>query len=87
MAILKAILIPYGLDCNNNRMIGKIVSKGTDNCNLYNQGNELLVTIGLENITVLHCNNVILVSNNDEIGKTKEIINELSKNNEYKDFL
>ena len=87
MVILKAILILYGLDCNNNRMIGNVVSKKTDNCNLYNQGNELLVTIGIKNITILHCNNVILVSNNNEISDTREVINELSKSDEYKDFL
>lgn len=73
--------------CSNIK-IGNAIIKTSNNINLYNSDTDkLIVTMGVENLNIINCNNVILITNKNETKNISSLIKELQKTEKYKEFL
>lgn len=75
-------------DSEGNVRIGNSFIYKTKNTNVYNEEKDkLIVILGNEDINVINCNDVILVSNKNKPGLISEAIKEMEKNEKIRKFL
>ena len=75
-------------ETNNNIIIGNlIIAKETSNTNILNKSDELLITIGLENINIIKDNKVCIVCNKENINDLPQILEKIKLKEKYKKYL
>ena len=75
-------------ETNNNIIIGNlIIAKGTSNTNILNKSDELLITIGLENVNIIKDNKVCIVCNKENINDLPQILEKIKLEEKYKKYL
>ena len=75
-------------ETNNNIIIGNlIIAKETSNTNILNKSDELLITIGLENINIIKDNKVCIVCNKENINDLPQILEKIKLEEKYKKYL
>ena len=80
----------YKKDENNNVVIGQVYLKNSSNNIIINDDNDLLTLNGVNNLTVVKSNGVVLMYPNNEDSKIKEILKDIREKNElnkYKELL
>ncbi|MDO5557550.1 MAG: mannose-1-phosphate guanylyltransferase [Clostridia bacterium] len=71
-----------------NTQLGNILAKETKKTNVLNKDeNCLIVTIGIENINIVNCNNVILIANKDKMNKLPVLTEEIKNSKKYNKYL
>ena len=75
-------------DKKNNIIIGDLIfAKETSNTNILNKSNELLITIGLENVNIIKDNKVCIVCNKENINDLPQILEKIKLEEKYKKYL
>lgn len=75
-------------EVNNNIIIGNlIIAKETSNTNILNKSDELLITIGLENVNIIKDNKVCIVCNKENINDLPQILEKIKLEEKYKKYL
>ena len=75
-------------ETNNNIIIGNlIIAKETSNTNILNKNDELLITIGLENVNIIKDNKVCIVCNKENINDLPQILEKIKLEEKYKKYL
>lgn len=75
-------------ETNNNIIIGNlIIAKETSNTNILNKSDELLITIGLENVNIIKDNKVCIVCNKENINDLPQILEKIKLEEKYKKYL
>lgn len=78
----------YEKDTKNNIIIGDlIIAKDTNNTNILNKSDELLITIGLENVNIIKDNKVCIVCNRKNINDLPQILEKIELKEKYKKYL
>jgi mannose-1-phosphate guanylyltransferase len=73
---------------NNNVEIGKIITRITEECNIYNDNEDYLIaTLGMKNVNIINCNNVILIANKENMNELPKMIEKIKENNKLKKYL
>jgi len=67
-------------DCNQNSFNGKVVALKTKNCYI-NSPQQLVATIGIENLIIVSTKDAILIANKNNSQDVKELFENLKKNN------
>lgn len=71
-----------------NTELGNTITKDTKNTNILNKDdNRLIATIGIDNINIINCNNVILIAHKDKMNELPELITEIKKNKKHNKYL
>ena len=84
---LKELFNVKNTDVSNNSVWGNCILNETENANIYNGEDGILITLGVSNISVVKNNNICLVCSNEQINKIPEIYKEIKDKEEYKRFL
>lgn len=66
-------------DKNRNVIRGNVVSVDTRDCLIYSPKNKLVGTIGLDNLIIILTEDALLVSQKENAGEVKKIVEELNK--------
>lgn len=75
-------------DKKNNIIIGDLIfAKETSNTNILKKSNELLITIGLENVNIIKDNKVCIVCNKENINDLPQILEKIKLEEKYKKYL
>lgn len=75
-------------DQNQNVKIGNVIVNDTKKTSIYNENaNFLIATIGVEDINIINCNNVILIAEKGKMNNLPRIIEEIKNSEKYKKFL
>ena len=75
-------------DTKNNVIIGDlIITKVTSNTNILNKSDNLLITIGHENVNVIKDNKVCIVCNKENINDLPQILEKIKLEDKYKKYL
>lgn len=75
-------------DKKNNIIIGDLIfAKETSNTNILNKSDELLITIGLENVNIIKDNKVCIVCNKENINDLPQILEKIKLEEKYKKYL
>ena len=80
----------YNKDENNNVVIGQVYIKNSSNNIIINDDDDLLTLNGINNLTVVKSNGVVLMYPNNEDSKIKEILRDIREKdelNKYKELL
>lgn len=77
----------HSKDCIHNVIIGNAITRNIENVNIYNNTDELLVTIGVDNISVIKNNNVCVICNSGNIDEISKMHEEIKNQEEYKKFM
>ncbi len=73
---------------NNNVEIGKIITKDTEECNIYNDNEDYLIaTLGIKNVNIINCNNVILIADKENMNELPKMIEKIKENKKLKKYL
>lgn len=84
---LKELFNVKNADVSNNSVWGNCILNETENANIYNGEDGIVITLGVRNISVVKNNNICLVCDNNQINKIPEIYKEIKDKEEYKRFL
>ena len=75
-------------DKKNNIIIGDLIfAKETSNTNILNKSNELLITIGLENVNIIKDNKVCIISNKENINDLTQVLEHIKQEEKYEKYL
>ena len=75
-------------DTKNNVIIGDlIITKETSNTNILNKSDNLLITIGLENVNVIKDNKVCIIYNKKNINDLPQMLEKIKLEEKYKKYL
>lgn len=75
-------------DTKNNVIIGDlIITKATSNTNILNKSDNLLITIGLENVNVIKDNKVCIIYNKKNINDLPQMLEKIKLEEKYKKYL
>lgn len=75
-------------DGRENVEIGKCIVRNTERTNIYNKDEKsLIVTLGIKDINIINCNNVILIANKKDMGLLPQIVDEVKENKKYKKYI
>ena len=75
-------------EAKNNIIIGDlIIAQETSNTNILNKSDELLITIGLENVNIIKDNKVCIVCNKENINDLPQILEKIKLEDKYKKYL
>ena len=77
----------YSKDIQENTIIGEAIIKDMNKSNILNNSEELLITIGLENINIIKDNGVCIVYNKEKTELLTEIFEEIKKQEKYKKYI
>ena len=78
----------HGKDTKNNIIIGElIIAKETNNTNILNKSDELLITIGLENVNIIKDNKVCIISNKENINDLTQVLEHIKQEEKYEKYL
>ncbi|MBO5178736.1 MAG: mannose-1-phosphate guanylyltransferase [Clostridia bacterium] len=84
---LKELFNVKNTDLSNNSVWGNCILNETENTNIYNGEDGIVITLGVSNISVVKNNNICLVCDNNQINKIPEIYQKIKDREEYKRFL
>ena len=76
----------YNKDENNNVVIGQVYIKNSSNNIIINDDDDLLTLNGINNLTVVKSNGVVLMYPNNEDSKIKEILKDIREKNELNKY-
>lgn len=71
---------------SNNRFSDKVFLEDCENCSIFGNKN-LIIGLGIKDVVVVDAGDVILVMDKDRDQEIKHLLNDLSKEKEYKDYL
>ncbi len=75
-------------DTKNNVIIGDlIITKETSNTNILNKSDNLLITIGLENVNVIKDNKVCIIYNKKNINDLPQMLEKIKLEEKYEKYL
>lgn len=77
--VLNTLLKP---EENNNRIVGNVFLKETYNTNIYSQNspNRVIGALGIKDLTVIDTHDALLICENTQIQKVKQLVEELKLN-------
>ncbi|MEI0579800.1 mannose-1-phosphate guanylyltransferase [Brachyspira pilosicoli] len=76
----------HSKDENNNVIIGQVYVKNSNNNIIINDDDDLLTLNGINNLTVVKSNGVVLMYPNNEDSKIKEILKDIREKNELNKY-
>ena len=74
-------------DDNSNVLLGNSITNDVSCSYIYNNTDDLLVAIGINNLSIIKNNNVCIVCNNKNINEISKIYEKLENKEIYKKFM
>lgn len=84
---IKSLFEVHKKDKNSNVIIGDSIVNNVSHSNILNKSEELLITIGVEDISIIKNNNVCIVCSNDCIDEIPKIHEYIKNQDKYKRFM
>lgn len=84
---IRSLFEVHKKDKDFNVIIGNSIVNNVSHSNILNKSDELLITIGVEDISIIKNNNVCIVCSNDSIDEIPKIHEDIKKQDEYKRFM
>ena len=75
------------VDSDNNVLIGETLAYDTFEATVYNDAEGLIATLGVSDVVVVRSQDITLVAHKTKLGKIKELIEALSKDDQKKKYL
>ena len=75
-------------DLDNNVKKGNIIDKDIENCNVYNDDNNILIAIvGTKGLNIIKSNNVILIADKDKMGELPNLIEKIKGDKKLENYI
>ena len=72
----------------SNVELGNIITLDTENTNIYNDSQKYLIaTLGVNNLNIVNCNNVILIANREHMNELPKMIEKIKKIDDLNKYL
>lgn len=74
-------------DDQKNLLNGKVVAIDTKETTVYGQADKLIALVGVENLAVIQTEDAILICPRDQTQRVRDIVSQLSEDDDLKDYL